>query len=123
MFFSLVLEEFADVFSADVLQVVFGDDLTGFIHVVGAEDEDALSLVRERIEVGDADACLADGSDNIGSTTRDVVEFECEDIGECDGNSCCLQLGKGFLRLIADDAVERFSMKMDSCFAVIEFWG
>ena len=49
-------------------KVVLGNRLAGQLCVVGTEHEDALATIQEGIDVGDADAGLAEEFDDIGRT-------------------------------------------------------
>ena len=91
-------------FSADDAEAVGGDDLRGLFGIVRAEDEDALSVQQEGIQVGDADSFAGEDLDGVGGLAGTVVELDGEHFAERHGDTGFLEDAASLLRLGADDA-------------------
>jgi len=100
------LQEFGEILLADDLEIVGGDDLGSLVGVVRTEDQDALAVQQEGIQVGDADAFTGEELDGVGCLARTVVEFDCEDFAERDGHAGLLEDAVRPLRLGADDTAD-----------------
>ena len=65
-----ILQEAGKILFSDDVETVRGDDLGGLFGVVGTEDEDALSVQQEGVQVGDADAFAREELDAATPASR-----------------------------------------------------
>ena len=91
---------------SEVLHAIGFDDLSGFVDVVGAEYQDAFAIEKERVEVDDTDASVADGSYGFGGTARLVVEFQGKHFRQCYSHACFFEGIEGPLRFRANHAID-----------------
>ena len=98
------LQQPGEVLLFDDAEAVGGDDLGGLFGVVRTEDEDALSVQQEGIQVGDADPFAGEDLDGIGGLAGTVVELDGENIAQRDGHAGFLEDAASLFRLGADDA-------------------
>ena len=95
---------FCEVCLGEVGQLVVGNGLLGQFRIVGAEDEYALFAKEESIDVGKADASLAEQFHHVCSTARSVVKLQGKHIRQGNGNASLAQLFASTHRFSTDDA-------------------
>ena len=101
-----ILQQTGEVLLRNDGKTVGGDDLGGLFGVVGAEDEDSLSIQQEGVQVGDADTFAREDLDGVGGLAGTVVEFDGEHLAERDGHSGFPEDVVSLFRLRADDAAD-----------------
>ena len=104
LIFREILQQAGEVLLFDDAEAVGGDDLRGLFGIVRAEDEDALSIQQERVQIGDADPFAGEDRDSVGGLTGTVVEFDGEYFAERNGDAGFLEDVACLFGLGTDDA-------------------
>ena len=73
-----MLQEPGEVLFLNDREIVGDNGLTGLFGIVRTEDQYALAVEQEGIEVGDADAFAGEDLDGVRSLAGSVVERDCE---------------------------------------------
>ena len=83
-----------------------GNGCGGLFGVVGTEDQDALSVYQEGVEIGNVDSFVRKKGDGLGGATYFVIHLDGEYFRQGNGDAGFFQHAIGTGGLAADDATD-----------------